>query len=481
MTDLIPQLNLLLPEIFIAIMAMFILLVGLFIDDKNKHISYGLSQFTLLCAGLITASIGFSQPQFAFNDMFIFDSLALFLKMMSYITLSIVFIYSKKYLFDKNLLNGEYFSLSFFALLGVMLMISSKNLLLMYMGLELLSLSLYALIALNRDDKKSNEAAIKYFVLGALASGLLLYGMSMLYGFSGSLDLYTIGNVIQTQNINSEILVFGLVFIVVGIAFKLGAVPFQMWVPDVYEGSVTPITMMISTIPKFAAVAMLIRFLFQGLESLIVDWQQMLLIMAILSMVIGNITAIAQKKIKRMLAYSTISHIGFVLLGFYVGTISGVQASIFYLSTYIIMTLAVFGLVILLSSSRKSIELIDDLKGLSQTHPWEAFLMMIVMFSLAGIPPTIGFYAKFSILQVVVDKEVVWPAIVAVISALIGMYYYLRIIRYMYFEKTTKKINIKTHIPMLSILTINAGGLLVLGIFPKTLMSISALAVGGSL
>ena len=481
MTDLIPQLNLLLPEIFIAIMAMFILLVGLFIDDKNKHISYGLSQFTLLCAGLITASIGFSQPQFAFNDMFIFDSLALFLKMMSYITLSIVFIYSKKYLFDKNLLNGEYLSLSFFALLGVMLMISSKNLLLMYMGLELLSLSLYALIALNRDDKKSNEAAIKYFVLGALASGLLLYGMSMLYGFSGSLDLYTIGNVIQTQNINSEILVFGLVFIVVGIAFKLGAVPFQMWVPDVYEGSVTPITMMISTIPKFAAVAMLIRFLFQGLESLIVDWQQMLLIMAILSMVIGNITAIAQKKIKRMLAYSTISHIGFVLLGFYVGTISGVQASIFYLSTYIIMTLAVFGLVILLSSSRKSIELIDDLKGLSQTHPWEAFLMMIVMFSLAGIPPTIGFYAKFSILQVVVDKEVVWPAIVAVISALIGMYYYLRIIRYMYFEKPSKKINIKTHVPMLSILTINAGGLLVLGIFPKTLMSISALAVGGSL
>lgn len=351
----------------------------------------------------------------------------------------------------------------------------------MYMGLELLSLSLYALIALNRDDKKSNEAAIKYFVLGALASGLLLYGMSMLYGFSGSLDLYTIGNVIQTQNINSEILVFGLVFIVVGIAFKLGAVPFQMWVPDVYEGSVTPITMMISTIPKFAAVAMLIRFLFQGLESLIVDWQQMLLIMAILSMVIGNITAIAQKKIKRMLAYSTISHIGFVLLGFYVGTISGVQASIFYLSTYIIMTLAVFGLVILLSSSRKSIELIDDLKGLSQTHPWEAFLMMIVMFSLAGIPPTIGFYAKFSILQVVVDKEVVWPAIVAVISALIGMYYYLRIIRYMYFEKPSKKINIKTHVPMLSILTINAGGLLVLGIFPKTLMSISALAVGGSL
>ncbi|MDC1109578.1 NADH-quinone oxidoreductase subunit NuoN [Methylophilaceae bacterium] len=481
MTDLIPQLNLLLPEIFIAIMAMFILLVGLFIDDKNKHISYGLSQFTLLCAGLITASIGFSQPQFAFNDMFIFDSLALFLKMMSYITLSIVFIYSKKYLFDKNLLNGEYLSLSFFALLGVMLMISSKNLLLMYMGLELLSLSLYALIALNRDDKKSNEAAIKYFVLGALASGLLLYGMSMLYGFSGSLDLYTIGNVIQTQNINSEILVFGLVFIVVGIAFKLGAVPFQMWVPDVYEGSVTPITMMISTIPKFAAVAMLIRFLFQGLESLIVDWQQMLLIMAILSMVIGNITAIAQKKIKRMLAYSTISHIGFVLLGFYVGTISGVQASIFYLSTYIIMTLAVFGLVILLSSSTKSIELIDDLKGLSQTHPWEAFLMMIVMFSLAGIPPTIGFYAKFSILQVVVDKEVVWPAIVAVISALIGMYYYLRIIRYMYFEKPSKKINIKTHVPMLSILTINAGGLLVLGIFPKTLMSISALAVGGSL
>jgi NADH-quinone oxidoreductase subunit N len=349
------------------------------------------------------------------------------------------------------------------------------------MGLELLSLSLYALIALNRDDKKSNEAAIKYFVLGALASGLLLYGMSMLYGFSGSLDLYTIGNVIQTQEINSELLVFGLVFIVVGIAFKLGAVPFQMWVPDVYEGSVTPVTMMISTVPKFAAVAMLIRFLFQGLDYLIVDWQQMLLIMAILSMIVGNVTAIAQKKIKRMLAYSTISHIGFILLGFYVGTIGGVQASIFYLTTYIIMTLAVFGLIILLSSTQKSIEFIDDLKGLSQTNPWEAFLMMIVMFSLAGIPPTIGFYAKFSVLQAVIDQEVVWPALVAIIMALIGMYYYLRIIRLMYFEKSNKKLKTKSFLPMLSVLTINAGGLLVLGIFPKTLMSISALAVGGSL
>ena len=481
MSNIISELNLLSPEIFIAVMTMFILLVGLFVDDKNKHVSYSLSQFTLLSAGLITASLGFSQPQFAFNDMFIFDSLALFLKMMSYITLSIVLIYSRKYMLQRNLLSGEYFSLSFFALLGVMIMISSKNLLLMYMGLELLSLSLYALIALNRDDKKSNEAAMKYFVLGALASGLLLYGMSMLYGYSGSLDLYTIGNVIQTQEINPELLVFGLVFIVVGIAFKLGAVPFQMWVPDVYEGSITPVTMMISSVPKFAAVAMLIRFLFQGLDYLVVDWQQMLLIMAILSMVVGNITAIAQKKIKRMLAYSTISHIGFILLGFYVGTIDGVQAAIFYLTTYMIMTLAVFGLIIILSSPRKSIEFIDDLKGLSQSHPWEAFLMMIVMFSLAGIPPTIGFYAKFSVLQVVIDKDIIWPTLIAVISALIGMYYYLRIIRYMYFEKPTKKINTSKNAPMLSILTINAGGLLVLGVFPKTLMSISALAVGGSL
>ena len=293
MSNLISQLTLLSPEIFVALMAMLILLLDLFIQDKNKHLIYGLSQLTLLVAGLLTASLGFGEPQFAFKDMFVFDSLALFLKMMSFITLSIVFIYSRNYLLNKKLLTGEYFSLSLFALLGVMLMISSKNLLLMYMGLELLSLSLYALIALNRDDKKSNEAAIKYFVLGALASGLLLYGMSMLYGFSGSLDLYTIGNIIQTQEINSELLVFGLVFIVVGIAFKLGAVPFQMWVPDVYEGSITPVTMMISTVPKFAAVAMLIRFLFQGLDYLIVDWQQMLLIMAVLSMIIGNITAVS--------------------------------------------------------------------------------------------------------------------------------------------------------------------------------------------
>ena len=344
------------------------------------------------------------------------------------------------------------------------------------MGLELLSLCLYSLVALHRDNLKASEAAIKYFILGALASGLLLYGMSMLYGFSGSLDISVIASSIAQNNIEPSLLIFGLVFIVVGIAFKLGAVPFHMWVPDVYQGAPLPVTMLISSVPKFAAVGMAVRLLYIGLDDISSDWQQMLLIMALLSMAIGNITAIAQTNIKRMLAYSTISHVGFILLGFMSGSINGVGSVLFYVACYVLMTLAAFGLLIAISTKDSDIELIDDLKGLNSRNSWAAGVLMITMLSMAGIPPTVGFYAKFSVLQSALNEGFVWSVVFSVLMALIGIYYYLRIIKIMYFDAPIKKTKIKVPGDMFFILSLNAGALVILGISPKILMSFATLS-----
>jgi len=481
MMSITSQLNVILPEIIIAVSAMFILLTDLYIKDSSKKIIYALSQLSLLLTAIVIARQSFEATQYVFNDMYVSDTLASFLKLLSLISTSIVFIYAKSYLQQKSLLSGEYFSLTLFALLGIMLMISGNNLLIIYMGLELLSLCLYALVAINRDNLLATEAAMKYFVLGALASGLLLYGMSMIYGITGSLDLRLIADGLNQIDISPSILAFGLVFIVVGIAFKFGAVPFQMWVPDIYQGATLPMTMMISSVPKFASAALLIRLLFQGMESVIADWQQMLLIMAILSMVIGNIAAIAQTNIKRMLAYSTISHVGFIFFGFMSGTVNGISASLFYVTCYALMTLAAFGSIIILSNKDKDFELIDDFKGLSQRNPSVAFLTMLTMLSMAGIPPTIGFYAKFSVLQAAIDVNIIWPSIIAVIMALVGMYYYLRIIKLMYFDKPTVAKKIKVSKELLGLLIINSGSLLVLGLSPKLLMSIAALAASLSI
>lgn len=475
------QLSVILPEIIIALSAMFILLVDLYIKDPEKKIIYALSQLSLLVTAIIIAKQSLESTQIVFNGMYISDNLASYLKLLSLISSSIVFIYAKPFLQKRSLLSGEYFSLSLFSLLGIMLMISGNNLLIIYMGLELLSLCLYALVAINRDNLLATEAAMKYFVLGALASGLLLYGMSMIYGITGSLDLNYIASEINQSNISPSILAFGLVFIVVGIAFKFGAVPFQMWVPDIYQGATLPMTMMISSVPKFASVALLIRILFHGLESSVEDWQQMLLIMALLSMLIGNIAAIAQTNIKRMLAYSTISHVGFIFFGFMSGTVNGVSASLFYVTCYALMSLAAFGSIIILSNKDKDFELIDDFKGLSHRNPTIAFLIMLTMLSLAGIPPTVGFYAKFSVLQAAIDANIIWPTIIAVIFALIGMYYYLRIIKIMYFDKPLSMKKIVVSRESVALLFINSGSLLILGLSPKYLMSIAALAASMSI
>jgi len=476
MINLEQNLLVILPELIIACTAITILLTDLFIKDINRTLIYSLTQFSLLLAAISTAGYGFHEQKLAFNNMFVSDSLSLYLKSLSYISLSMVLIYSRNYLKEKKLWTGEFLSLTLFSLLGVMLMISSHHLIMIYMGLELLSLCMYTLVALQRDNQNASEAAIKYFVLGALASGLLLYGMSMLYGFSGSLDISIIAMQIAQHNIEPPLLLFGTVFIVTGIAFKLGAVPFHMWVADVYQGATLPVTMLISSVPKFAAIAMVIRLLYIGLDSISTDWQQMLLIMAVLSVAIGNITAIAQTNIKRMLAYSTISHVGFIMLGFMSGSIIGVGSVLFYIACYVLMTLAAFGLLISISTKDSDIELINDLKGLNSRNSWAAGILMIVMLSMAGIPPTVGFYAKFSVLQSALSEGFVITAIFFVLMALIGMYYYLRIIRIMYFDAAVIKAKIKIPHDMVIVLAMNAGALVLLGIFPKLLMSLAALS-----
>ena len=365
---------------------------------------------------------------------------------------------------------GEFFALALFATLGMMVMISANSFLTLYLGLELQSLSLYAMVALRREDKAATEAAMKYFVLGALASGMLLYGMSMLYGATGSLDIGEVAETIVNGEANGPVLVFGLVFIVAGIGFKLGAVPFHMWVPDVYQGAPTAVTLFIGSAPKLAAFAFAMRLLVEALPELAADWGDMLIILAVLSLAIGNITAIAQSNLKRMLAYSTISHIGFLLLGILSGTTDGYSASMFYVVTYVLMTLASFGMILLLSHEGFEAENLDDFKGLNQRSPWYAFIMLLVMFSLAGVPPTVGFYAKLSVLQAVIDAGYVWLAVFAVIFSLIGAFYYLRVVKLMYFDTPEVTTAIAPRPEMKLLLSINGLALLFFGILPQPLM-----------
>jgi NADH-quinone oxidoreductase subunit N len=376
---------------------------------------------------------------------------------------------------------GEFYALVLFSVVGMMIMVSGQNMLTLYVGLELLSLSLYALVALDRDNAKATEAAMKYFVLGALASGMLLYGMSMVYGMTGSLNIVDINNALMNESKIHAVLVLGLVFIVAGLAFKLGAVPFQMWVPDVYEGSPTAVTLLISSVPKLAAFAFIIRMLVQALPTLVGDWQQMLVIMAVLSIVIGNITAIAQTNLKRMLAYSTISHVGFILYGLMSASMNGFVYAMFYVVSYVLMTLAGFGIILLLSRKGFEADQLDDLKGLNQRSPWHAFLMLIVMFSMAGVPPTLGFYAKFSVLQAALEAGYLWLVVFAVLMAVIGAFYYLRIIKLMYFDEPLDHSPIVAPLDMRIVLGVNALALLVIGMMPQGLMELCIYAVTRSL
>jgi NADH-quinone oxidoreductase subunit N len=461
----------LLPEMVLLGMAMFILLLDLFILPQNRSIIYGLSQFTLFAAAFFTFKTHTPAVGFAFSHMFIDDTLSDVIKMMMYLGTSLIFVYSRKYLQDRSLYRGEFYAMVLFGLLGMMIMVSGHNLLTIYMGLELLSLCLYSLVAFDRDNPRASEAAMKYFVLGALASGMLLYGMSMIYGMTGSLDVGDIANSIMQQN-KSPVLIMGLVFLVSGIAFKFGAVPFQMWVPDVYQGSPTPMTMLIGSVPKLAAFAMTVRLLVQGLHPLAQDWQDMLMLMAILSIIIGNFSAIVQTNLKRMLAYSTISHVGFIMFGMMSANANGFASSFFYISTYVLTSIAGFGIILLLSRQGFEAEEIDDLKGLNQRHPWFAFLMLIIMFSMAGVPPTIGFYAKFTVLQAAWQAGFIWQVVLAVLMAVIGAFYYLNIVRKMYFDAPVDNSPLTAPIDMRFVLSVHSLALLGLGLFPEILLSV---------
>jgi NADH-quinone oxidoreductase subunit N len=471
------------PEIFLLIMVSVILVVDLLLPQRLRYVTYSLTQLTLLGCAVLTldvVALTHGGITYTFNDMFVGDLMGHALKLGAYIAMFTTLVYSRAYLTARGLWKGEFFALVLFALMGIMVMISANHFLTLYLGLELLSLSLYAMVALDRDSAKSTEAAMKYFVLGALASGLLLYGMSMIYGATGTLDISQVARVIATTAPNKVVLTFGLVFLVSGMAFKLGVVPFHMWIPDVYDGAPTAMTLVISTAPKLAAFAMAMRLLVMGLLDLAVDWQQMLVILAVLSMALGNIAAIAQTNIKRMLAYSTISHMGFTLLGLLAGVVNGnwlnaadaYSAAMFYVVVYVLTTLGSFGMVLLLSRSGFEAEKLDDFKGLNARNPWYAFIMLLLMFSLAGVPPTVGFYAKVAVLQPLLAANMTWLAVVAVLFALIGAFYYLRIVKLMYFDEPTDTAPITPSLDMSVLISINGLAVLALGVIPQSLMAL---------
>ncbi len=465
------------PEIFVLAMACTVLIVDLFLTEKNRVITYLLSQTTLLGAAVLTVSLHSAAPQVTFSGTFISDSLADVLKVFIYLITAVVFLYSREYLIARKLFKGEFFVLGLFAVLGMMILVSGYNMLTLYLGLELLSLSMYAMVAMHRDSMPSSEAAMKYFILGAIASGMLLYGMSLIYGATGSLDIAEIAAYIQNSSSDDMVLLLGLVFIIVALAFKLGAVPFHMWIPDVYHGAPTAITLFISTAPKIAAFAMVMRLLTDGLGGLLTQWQDILVILAALSIAVGNVVAIAQGNIKRMLAYSTISHVGFLFLGVLAGTDEGYSAAMFYVLVYALMSLGAFGMVILLSRAGFEADNIADFKGLNERSPWFAFMMLILMFSMAGVPPTVGFYAKLAVLSAVVDVGLVWLAVFGVLFAVVGAFYYLRIVKFMYFEKPEDKAPLASDFDMRAVISANALVVLALGIFPGSLIALCATVI----
>lgn len=473
------------PEITLLTLACVVLLADLFIKEESRIITGLLTIGSLLATAAVVAAGMGGEAQILFSGSIVRDPMGDVLKIAMLLITVMVFLYSGEYQKSRDLYRGEYFVLGLFGVLGMMILVSAHSFLTLYLGLELMSLSMYAMVALQRDEARASEAAMKYFVLGALASGMLLYGISMLYGATGTLNIGEVAKAIQLQSGNADlnlVLVFGLVFVVSGIAFKLGAVPFHMWVPDVYHGAPTSVTTYIASAPKIAAFAMVMRLLVDGLEGMMVDWQQMLIILALLSMGLGNVIAIAQTNLKRMLAYSGISHIGFLLLGILSGTEAGYESAMFYAITYALTSAGGFGMIMLLSRQGFEAEELSDYKGLAKRNPWYALMMLILMFSMAGVPPTVGFYAKLSVLQQVVNVELVWLAVAAVFFSIIGAFYYLRVIKMIYFdvpEGEGNYIDTCDISPAGITLSVNALLVLALGLFPGALMVLCQTAIAG--
>ena len=481
-----------LPEAIVLLGTCALMLFDLTVKDERRGATLAFAQVVLLLAAAATVfvllSAGRPAKYLIFNGLFIADTMSHLLKLLCYLSVSAALVYSRQYLLERGLLRGEFVTLLLFSLLGMMVMISAASFLTLFLGLELMSLCLYALVALNRDSAASTEAAMKYFVLGALSSGLLLYGMSMIYGATGTLNIYEVsGHAARLAGSPTDrtFLIFGLVFLVAGVAFKVGVVPFHMWIPDVYHGAPTAVTLIVGSAPKVAAFAMAVRLLVNGLPALAQDWQQMLALLAVLSMAVGNITAIAQTNLKRMLAYSTIAHMGFMLLGLLSGVVGGnslnaaeaYSSAMFYMIIYTLMSLGAFGVLLLLSRAGFECENLDDVKGLNRSHPWYAFIMLVLMFSLAGIPPTAGFYAKLAVLSAAVNAGQIWLAVAAVVLSLIGAFYYLRVVKLMYFDEPVASLQVNGGLGFRIALSANGFALLLFGIVPGLLMTMCLVAI----
>ena len=464
-----------LPEIFMLAAIVVVLLLDLYTSKRFQNLTYYLTQITLFVTGYLAFTL-IGESKVIFDGTFVLDTMGSTFKVFMMGFGFVALVYTRHYLKVHDLFRGEYFVLALLSILGMMVMISAHSLLTIYLGLEIMSLSLYTLIAIARDRATAVEAALKYFVLGAIASGLLLYGMSMIYGITGALNIAQIATFATSATLASEqvlILNFGLVFLVIGIAFKLGAVPFHMWVPDVYQGAPTSVTMFLSTVPKIAAAAMLVRLLIDGLGAMQAYWSDLFMVLAIMSIAVGSLVALMQTNIKRLLAYSTISHIGFVLLGFATGVIEGYGAAAFYVLVYVLMSLAAFGTIIALNKKGFEAEQIVDFRGLSKHSPWFALIMLAVMLSMAGVPPFVGFYSKLFILQQVVSAGYVYLAITAVVFAVISAYYYLQIIKTMYFDDAEKEIAVTAPIDMKLVLSINGILILIVGLMPSYWMELA--------
>jgi len=478
MSSLIPVI----PELFLLAAACAILVVDLFLEEERRAFTYGMAQASLVITALlamVTSPGAGGDARLLFDGAVVRDFMGDVLKVAVCAVSAGAFLYAKDYLRNTGLFKGEFYTLGLFAVLGMMVMISSASFLTVYLGLELLALSLYALVAFDRDSRAGPEAAMKYFVLGALASGMLLYGISMIYGATGALGFPEVAAALGDPGSEQLVLIFGLVFVVIGVAFKFGAVPLHMWVPDVYHGAPTAVAMFVSSAPKVAAFALAIRLLVDGLGGLHGDWQGMLVILAVLSMAVGNVVAIAQSNIKRMLAYSTIAHVGFILLGILAGTGRGYAAAMFYSIVYAVMALGAFGIVILLSRRGFEADSLDDYRGLHDRSPWFAAMMLFFMFSMTGVPPMVGFFAKMFVLEAVIKVDMVWLALVGVFFSIIGAYYYLRIVKLMYFDKPVDDTPLTAGMDARILLSVNGLSMVVLGLFPASIMSFCVAAFPG--
>lgn len=482
MEFVLPSFSAALPEIFLLCMACFILLVDAFLPKRFGGVTYLLAQLTLVSvfALTITQYRDYPTPIVAFDGGYVVDKLAVLSKLFVYLFSFFAFLYARAYLKERKIASSEYYLLGLFAVLGMSIMASGAHLLTIYLGLELMSLALYAMIAMNKESGVAVEAAMKYFILGSLASGLLLYGISLLYGVTGSIQLDQIADVLVIRH--DIVPVVALIFVLAGLVFKFGAVPFHMWVPDVYQGAATPTTLFIASAPKIAAFAILVRILVDAMPNLQVEWEHILMVISILSMGLGNILAIAQTNLKRMLAYSSIAHIGYTLLGVVAGPNStqGYSAAMFYISTYVIVAAGAFALITLMSRDT-DLELLEDYRGLNARQPWLAFLMLLLLFSMAGVPPTVGFFAKLGLLEALVQANLVWLAVVALMFALIGAYYYLRVVMLMYFEEPRDEVAntpIIVSKDMMIAVSINGFAALALGLLPSFLIDLCRISVG---